>query len=179
MAEEPLPERPEAEVVSGLISVTIGGRNAVRRELPVLSAGESRKWKVALASAMVGDIGSMDLDSGPDLGIVGAAIGDRILDLVVEYDTTASLGGREWLDANATDVELYGLFRRLLEVSFPFVHDLRTAITELRALGMGDLLASALAGGPRSPTDPSPSERSTSGSSASSGSDLLADSRRS
>lgn len=181
MPEEPLPERSEGEIVSGLIHVTIGGRRAEHRELPVLAAGASRAWKRELAKALIGDVGAMDLETVSDLSTVGSSVGDRILDLVVAYDITASLGGREWLEANATDVELYGLFRRLLEVSFPFVRDLRTAIAELRTLGMGDLLSAALrppAEGPTSsPLDPSPSARSTSDSRASSDSALLVASR--
>lgn len=181
MPEGPLPERSEAEVVSGVLSVTVGGRKAEERELPVLSAGRSRAWKRSLARSMLVDIASLDLEKPADLAAVGGAVGDRILDLVIEYDETASLGGREWLEANATDEELYSLFRRLLDVSFPFVHDLRTAITELRALGMGDLLAAAVSAGGRrpSPPDQSESERSISDSPASSDSEVLAVSRTS
>lgn len=177
MKEEPLPERPETEIVAGLLRVKIGGRRAEDRELPILAAAASREWKKELARRMVGDVATMDLETPADLSVVGAAIGDRMLDLVVAYDLTASLGGREWLEANATDVELYGLFRRLLDVSFPFVHDLRTAIAELRALGMGDLLASLVPAGGLSPSDQSPQERSISDSVASSDSDLLVASR--
>jgi len=166
-------ERTEAEIVSGTITVRIG---KVEKSLPIRTIERSREWKRSLARALAGGdgIGKMDLATAEDGGAVAVALGDRLLDLVVEYDETAALGGREWVAANGTDAEVYAIFRELLELSFPFAGDLRTAIAELRALGLADLLAGALASSGRSPK-----ESDTSDSSASSDSGLLVASSKS
>lgn len=154
-----VPARSEDQVVGAILEVAVGGR---KKGLRVLTMRESRKWKIELVDVGVGGIGKIDLRGTEDVAPLFDAAADKILDLVVRYDVDGSLGGREWLEANATDAEVYGIFRRCLEVSFPFVRDLRTALAEIRALGLADLLASA-----RSQPESSTSGEPTSGDSAS------------
>lgn len=137
MSDQPA-KRTEDEIVAGLLTVTLG---AIRKPLRILTMREARVWKLSLVGKLGGEIGSLDLASTKDVGPLIEAAADRILDLVVAYDVDGSLGGREWLESHASDLEVYSVFRRLLEVSFPFVRDLRTALAEIRALGLADLLA--------------------------------------
>lgn len=159
MSDQPA-KRSEEEIVAGLLTVTLGGTH--RKPLRVLTMREARVWKLSLVGKLGGEIGSLDLASTKDVGPLIEAASDRILDLVVAYDVDGTLGGREWLEDHASDLEVYSVFRRLLEVSFPFVRDLRTALAEIRALGLADLLA-----GGRSPSASSSNGGSPDGVSAS------------
>jgi len=132
--------RTEEEIVAGLLSVTVG---AIRKPLRVLTMRESRVWKAGLVQAIGGNLATMNLAGVEDVAPFVDAAADRILDLVVAYDVDGSLGGRDWLESKASDAEVYAVFRRCLEVSFPFVRDLRSALAEIRALGLADLLSSA------------------------------------
>jgi hypothetical protein len=132
--------RTEEEVVTGLLAVTLGGR---KKPVRVLTMRESRVWKLELVEVLGKGIGSMDLSSASDVGPVMTAAIEKITDLVVAYDVDGTLGGRDWLETNATDQEVYAAFRLMLERSFPFVKDLRTALTEIRALGLAGALEGA------------------------------------
>ena len=156
-----MPSRSEEDVLAGVLRVTVG---SVEKTLSVRRIRAARDWKKSLARNLVGGIGRIDVRSLADGGDVAAAFGDRVLDLVVEYDSAAELGGREWLEDHATDEEIYAIFRSILEVSFPFTRDLRTAVAELRALGLADLLSAGLAA--EEAVGGSPSESSTPGRSA-------------
>lgn len=153
--------RTEDEKVAAQIPVVLG---TVTKALRVLSMRESRKWKLGLVNAVGGASGGlarMDLGKTGDLGPLADAAADRILELVIAYDVDGSLGGRDWIEEHATDAQVYAVFRTVLSLSFPFVTDLRTALAELRALGLMDLLSS----GAKEATEPSPSESSTNGAS--------------
>lgn len=134
------PARTEEEVVAGLLPVTVGG---IKKPLRILTMRESRVWKLSLVKIVGTDVAAIDVKKAEDVGTLVDAASDKILDLVVAYDVDGTIGGREWLETNASDLEVYTIFRRLLEVSFPFVKDLRTALAEIRALGLADLLSSA------------------------------------
>lgn len=147
--------RSEEDVLRGVLLVSLGNP-ATSKELPVLPIAASRKWKAKLGQTLGGEIGKMSLDNLKDGGPIALAVGDRTIDLVLEYDTTAALGGREWIEENATDAQMYAILRRLVEVSFPFVRDLKTLVSELRAIGLADLLGSATSLSASSTKVPSP-----------------------
>lgn len=135
-------QRSEADVVAGVLRVSVG-RPAVEKTITVLSIADARKWKATLGKTLGNEIGSMSLENLKDGGPIALAVGDRTVDLVLAYDQDAALGGREWIEANATDDQLYRILRSLVEISFPFVRDLKTLVSELRAIGLADLLGSA------------------------------------
>jgi hypothetical protein len=150
--------RTEEQRLRGVIPVTWAGQT---REIPTLKRGASRAWKEGLGSAL-GEVGKVEVGAIESLATAGALASDRMLDLVMEYDKTGVLGTREWIDENVDDLEVYTVFRTLLDVAYPFVSDLRGAMEEIRGLG---LLASA---SPASTSSPSPSgasprKRSTTG----------------
>jgi hypothetical protein len=149
----PETQRSEEDVLRGVLPVTVGGE---KREIPVLTIGKARKWKVELGKVVGTDVAAMSLESLGDGASVANTVGDRMLELVLAYDEGAALGGREYLEEHATDQEIYAIFRGLVQVSFPFVRDLRTLFTELRALGLGELLASGRSPGASSTNGRSP-----------------------
>ena len=117
--------RPEYLVLAAApIAVTLGGRE---RLLPPLSIAANRKWK-ALLAASVGEtwvaFGQAD-DYGAITGLV-AGMTDVMLDLLVAYDTSGALGGRAWIEDNATDAELYAAFKEVVAVAYPPFQDART-----------------------------------------------------
>lgn len=152
-------ERKAEDVLRHVLPVQVGGET---RELRVRTRRENREWIASLARAVTGagGIAGMDLETLSSSESVLHAISDRIFDLVVEYDSAATLGGSDYLDEHATEGEVYAIFRKILDVAFPFARDLRTVLVELRAVGLADLLRSAR----------SMPESSTNGSSESGGS---------
>lgn len=163
-ADRTFTEAEEAAIVAGVIPAVVGGK---AKALRVLTMRESRLWKSSLVSTIGGGLGSMDLSTPSDAGPLFDAAADKILELVIGYDVDGTLGGREWLETKATDAEVYAVFRRCLDVSFPFVKDLRTALAEIRALGLADLLTSGKSTGDQSPSASSSSGASPGGDSAS------------
>jgi hypothetical protein len=132
--------RSEGEIVGKLLEVSVGG---LKKPLRILSMRESKIWKASLVGGLSTDIGKLELRSAEDIGPVVDVAADKILDLVVGYDVDGTLGGREWLEDHATDEEIYLVLRRCLEASFPFVKDLRSALSEVQRMGLADLLSSA------------------------------------
>lgn len=128
---EPQPLRPvertEEDAVAGVLQVRIGGR---LRIVPVLKRKWSREWKEQAARR----ISATDIPDTADVSeffttLMGVA-DETILDLVVAYDRSATLGGREWLDENATDRELYDALEAMVAATFPFAgaSPLRSAV---------------------------------------------------
>lgn len=135
--------RSAEEVLGGYINVTVGHEV---RHLPTLKIKAAREWRQSLSSRMAGmaktSIGDLDLTALPNATasvMVGAGpilqLGsDLVLELVLDYDRTSALGGREHLEADSDDAEIYAALQSILGVVFPFVTDLRALLQEV--LGM-------------------------------------------
>jgi hypothetical protein len=121
-AREP---RPEHEVLAAApIAVTLGGRE---KRLPPLSIRANREWKRKVAEAVGASwvaFGQAD-DTGSIVGLVAGAT-DTMLDLLLEYDMSGSLGGREWIEEHASDAEVYQTMKEVLAVAYPPFQDART-----------------------------------------------------
>jgi hypothetical protein len=119
--------RSEEDASAGVLLVTIAGQT---RTVPVLRRRESRAWKKQAAT----QFGATDIPDNPDLGEFMVSLMDvadeAILDLVVSYDQTSALGGREYLDAKATDRELWDALEAMVTAAFPFAGEspLRSAV---------------------------------------------------
>jgi hypothetical protein len=134
--------RTTEEIAGGFIRARVGGTT---RDLPTLKIAAAREWRLRLVEAL-GSVSpsmlSLDLDALKGDGIAAMTglaplaqmTSDRILDLVVAYDPSAALGGRDWLEEHADDAELYALLRVILGVVFPFVTDLRSGLAQLMVL---------------------------------------------
>ena len=134
--------RTTEEIAGGFIRARVGGTT---RDLPTLKIRAAREWRLGFVEAL-GSVSptmlSLDLDALQVDGIAAMTglaplaqlAGDRILELVVAYDPSAALGGRDWLEEHADDADLYALLRVILGVVFPFVTDLRSGLAQLMAL---------------------------------------------
>ncbi len=157
-------ERSEEAAATGRLHATIGGSTV---ELPVLKIRQARRWKAALEEADL-DIDEVATEGGQASGELDKPI-DVMLDLILAYDVTNALGGRDALEDRATDAEVYALFEDILAATFPFVA--RYPMTER----FGRLVVASLyyrakpTSGP-SPTGDSPPTRSRKASPTSSSS---------
>lgn len=142
-----MPElRSPAEVAGGYVNVVLDGRLI---ELPTLKLKAERAWRNSLTKRL-GDVG-LDVDfaalrAGGDaayeaLRPLTSAPSDIVTDLVVSYDAGNALGGKEWLEEHADSAQLYAILKQILSVVFPFVEDLRGALSELAGLIQGGLWA--------------------------------------
>jgi len=129
--------RPEDAVAFGVIPVRMGGEPLLLRTRKIASA---RTWKLEVAERFGMSLPRFDIagaggaDSVLSVMQMGDLASEAILDLVLSYDTEGALKGREWVEANADDGEVYRLFRAILDVHFPFARDAWGIVTELRRL---------------------------------------------
>jgi len=138
-------ERSAEDVLSGVLRIPVGG---VEKVVPTLSIKATRGW-VAFVAGKFGDFSSvMGRDQSPGTFEAFATLGlDAIVEVVMAYDQTGALGGRDWLEEHADPAQLYGAARAMGEVSAPFVNDLRAV------LGMFPGLLAAVASKPPSSTN--------------------------
>jgi len=146
--------RTEEQKLRGVVPVRWGGEI---REVPTLKRGPSRVWKENLGKAL-GTVSGLSMTDMDSVAEVGNVLGDQMFDLVRQYDTTGVLGDQEWIDSHVDDQEVYTAFRDLLEISYPFVTDLRGVLGEVRNLGLAVASQSA---SQDSTNTPSPSGVST------------------
>lgn len=116
-------QRTEAEIVTRAgLPVVLGG---VAKRVPPLTIGANRRWK-ELVVATVREQTGASLASLNDWNTVAALLvgaTDMLLDLLLAYDETSALGGREWIEAHATDEEVYAAFKVVATAAFPFARD--------------------------------------------------------
>ena len=108
----------EEEVLAGLLTVTVGG---IERSMPTLPIRDARDWRKRLA-AEVAPIAGLQIDANDWAGMPEklTLAEDTMLDLIVAYDRTGALGGREWLEEHAWPRELGPIFTACVEAVFPF-----------------------------------------------------------
>ncbi len=128
--------RSQEERAGGFIRCSVAGST---RNLPTLKIRAERAWRDTLANA----IGSMEMEvdlkvlMGGGIEAYEAVAGmanvpaTTVLELVLAYDATGALGGKEYLEENADSGQLYEILKLILGVVFPFVSDLRSVLTEL------------------------------------------------
>lgn len=109
-------ERSEEDVVSGVLRITIDG--AVRL-VPTLKAKYVAEWAARLTAGEPGEKALVDWTVN-DTATFGAETVSRMLDLIVAYDRTGALGGREWLEEHADPAELERALEAMVGNAFPF-----------------------------------------------------------
>jgi hypothetical protein len=128
-------DRTEDAGLAGVLTLTIGGRP---RYLPVLKLKHSRAWKERLGGVAAG----IEMDDDLSVTVARAAnlASDTALDLVAAYDRTDVLGGREAIEDEATDVELFAALEAMVKATFPFEGHVRSVVEafgpQLRQVGM-------------------------------------------
>lgn len=142
--------------MAGVLRITVGAGKpgGGERLVPTLAIRGVREWQRKVTEQVPKLEAAIDEDGRiGDMGDFVDETLDAILDLVVAYDTSAALGGREWLETNADPTEVYEAARQMGAVSFPFVRDLQT----LRLLLASGARRAARSAEPSSTSGPSPS----------------------
>jgi hypothetical protein len=139
--------RSDEDILSGVLRIAVGG---VEKEVPTLSIRATREWQASLAADEASAVSDADLTPADTSRVLDLSL-TEILNIVVTYDRTAALGGREWLEEHADPAQLYEAANQMAEVAFPFARDTRML---LRALLARSVAASSTNG-------PSPSGGST------------------
>jgi hypothetical protein len=111
-AAELTPEQ-EAAVMDGSLQVKVAG---VTRRLPVLPRKPAREWRALWRERLAAETSAEDI--GRSFGEAAELTGDTLLDLIVAYDQTGSLGTRDELDATATDREIRAIYDAIAEEAF-------------------------------------------------------------
>ncbi len=145
--------RSPEDVLAGILRIAVGG---VEKIVPTLPIRATREWQTALGTGPgrftpkdINDWTSTDATNFSSLSF------DTILDIVVGYDRTGALGGREWLEEHADPAQLFIAAGQMAEVAFPFAEDTRLLLV---ALVVQSVVGSSL---PSSTSGPSPIGGST------------------
>lgn len=131
--------RTPEEVAGGFIRVQVGKDI---RSLPTLKIRAERLWREQFVGTLAKTGIDVDLDAmkkGGDEAFAAMAplanlATDKMIEQIVAYDTSAALGGLEYLETNLDSAQVYGILRSILGVVFPFVTDLRSAVVELTSV---------------------------------------------
>lgn len=124
------PRSPE-DILAGVLRIAVGG---VEKIVPTLSIKATREWQAAV-SALPGRFTPEDPEEWTSLEAAefsGMTL-DVIVDIIVLYDRTGALGGREWLEEHADPAQLYAAAGQMAEVAFPFADDTRLLLAALVA----------------------------------------------
>lgn len=100
----------EDQIVTRAMQVTWGGEV---RNLPVLPMKPADEWRHAMAAEFEG-IDVADLDTAAAI----AAVGDKLITVMLAYDRGGVLGSREWIEEHVTDDELGDAFIEAYRRSF-------------------------------------------------------------
>lgn len=159
-------ERNPEDVVRGALRIWVGGGE---KKVPTLKIRASEAW-VLVAAEKIGPLTlSLAAEESPEvLGSFAVLTQNAILDLVVAYDTTGALGGRQWLEDNADPLEVFTALRQMARVALPFVDGVGIVMEVLARMERLVLSLKSLTStsGP-SPTGASAAKRSKRGSIAS------------
>lgn len=125
-------DRSKEDVLAGVLRISVGG---VEKLVPTLKLRGSRDWQALVADKLAAIKPALAADPTADTiaGVTRLAMGS-IVELILEYDKTSALGGREWLEDNADPAQLYAAVRQMGQVAFPFVDDLVTLVAAFPTL---------------------------------------------
>ena len=122
--------RSPEDVLAGVLRIAVGG---VERIVPTLPLRATREWQAQLAAGPSGfsvPVTEDDWTAANVSEFAGLTL-DTVLDMVVAYDRTGALGGREWLDENADPAQLYAAAEQMAEVAYPFADNVRLLLAAL------------------------------------------------
>lgn len=119
-------ERSKEDILAGVLRIVVGGQEKL---VPTLKLRAVREWqaKVAEKIGLIRPTLAPDPSADTFHNVMSMTL-DGILDLVVAYDQTSALGGREWLEDHADPAQLYAAVVQMGQVTFPFVEDGTTLI---------------------------------------------------
>lgn len=109
--------------MAGILRISVGG---VEKSLPTLPLRAAREWHEAnIVNPGEGLLTPISLDDWTpgDISAYNSRSIQVVLDMLVEYDRTGALGGREWLEEHADPAQLRAAIDQVVEVLFPFADD--------------------------------------------------------
>jgi hypothetical protein len=152
-----VPRSPE-DVLSGVLRIAVGG---VEKTVPTLPIKATRDWQASLGTGPAGFVMPVtddDWTAATVADFAGLSL-DTVLDIVVSYDRTNALGGRDWLEEHADPAQIYAAASQMAEVAFPFATDIPVLLGALvLQKAVGSTLPSSTNG--HSPTGTSTRPRS-------------------
>lgn len=104
-------QRSPEDVLAGILRIAT---RAGERQVPTLSIAATRTWQASLEPIFA----PREWDAAA-VAAFGALEAGLLVDVVVGYDTTNALGGREWIENNADPAQLYAAALQMMEVAFP------------------------------------------------------------
>lgn len=107
-------ERSDEDAITRVLRISVGG---VVKTMPTLPIKLIPEW-AKLLDALTPSTATGDPSEGFTL-IARVTLGG-LLDLVVAYDRTGALGGREWLEEHADPAELKAAAEAMAGNAFPF-----------------------------------------------------------
>ena len=108
-------ERSPEDVATGVLRVSVGGAVRVMPTLPIKYVPE---WAAVLDAKTPTLIDPVDASEG--FRTIATITLTGLLDLIVAYDRTGALGGREWLEEHADPMELRDAVVAMAGNAFPF-----------------------------------------------------------
>ena len=148
------PAEEEAILTRAGVRIVLGGH---AKSVAPLTIDRNREWKKGLSEYIgvaFGDLAASAAD-WTQLVTTLAAMSDQHIALLVAYDETGSLGGREWIGGHATEREVWDGLKAVLDEAFPHLAEL------LRKVPPAVLLPTVLQLLANSTNSPSPAGRPT------------------
>lgn len=108
-------ERDQEDVATGVLRISVGG---IVKAMPTLPIKYIPEWAAVLDAKTPSAPKSVDPSQG--FALVARITLAGLLDLVVAYDRTGALGGREWLEEHADPMELRVAALAMAGNAFPF-----------------------------------------------------------
>jgi hypothetical protein len=115
MREVAATERSPEDVVTGVLRISVGG---IIKSMPTLKIKQIPEWSAILDAKTPSATATADPAEG--FTLVAKVTLSGLLDLVVAYDRTGALGGREWLEEHADPMELREAALAMAGNAFPF-----------------------------------------------------------
>lgn len=122
--------RSPEDVLAGILRIAVGG---VEKLVPTLSIRATREWQDEIAQgpqAFSVPVNDDDWSAAVVSEFAGLTL-DSILHMVVAYDRTGVLGGRDWLEEHADPEQLYRAAEQMMEVAYPFAESPRVLLAAL------------------------------------------------
>ena len=140
-------ERSEEEVATGVLQISVGG---VVKAMPTLPIKHIPEWAKLLDAVTPSGIAASDPEEG--FTLIARVTLAGLLDLVVAYDRSGALGGREWIEEHADPAEMKAAAVQMADNAFPFGE---------AAAVIGTMVATRIRQATASPDDPSDPPSST------------------
>jgi hypothetical protein len=114
-------DRTPEDLALGVLRIPLGDTLKV---MPTLKARWLPEW-AALFARPKGEPKALDewTTADADEALLSAKTVGRVIDLIVAYDRTGALGGREWLEENADPSQLKAALDQMVGNAFPLADD--------------------------------------------------------